>query len=84
MCSTSPSVCVGFSNIYAADGCGVLSTDGELISYTVVAFDPGELSTIQTPAWLRRSDLPKAATKAFNFGDLPCPPQSVMVSRGIS
>ena len=78
--STSPSACVGFSNIYAADGCGVLSTDGQLISSTIIAFAPGELSTIEIPAWIRSSVPPKAAIRSFNFADLPCPPQSVMVS----
>ncbi|KAL9066628.1 MAG: hypothetical protein Q9161_007458 [Pseudevernia consocians] len=75
---TSPSVCVGFSDIYAADACGALSTDGELIPYTIVAFAPGELSTIQIPAWVRASVPPQAAIRSFNFADLPCPPQSVM------
>lgn len=82
--STSPSVCVGFSNIYAADVCGALSTDGEMIPYTIIAFAPEELSTIETPAWVRASDPPKAVIKPFNFADLPCPPQSVMVSSGNS
>lgn len=75
---TSPSVCVGFSNIYAADACGALSTDGELVPYTIVAFPPRELSTIEIPAWIRASIPPKAAIRSFNFADLPCPPQSVM------
>lgn len=51
-----------------------------MIPYTIIAFAPEELSTIQTPAWVRASDPPKAAIKPFNFADLPCPPQSVMVS----
>ncbi|CAF9939064.1 hypothetical protein IMSHALPRED_001193 [Imshaugia aleurites] len=75
---TSPSVCVGFSDLYAADACGALSTDGELVSYTIVAFAPGELSTIEIPPWVRASVPPKAAIRPFNFADIPCPPQSVM------
>ncbi|KAL9137245.1 MAG: hypothetical protein Q9175_001552 [Cornicularia normoerica] len=75
---TSPSICVGFSDVYVGDACGALSTDGGLIPYTIVAFAPGELSTVQIPAWVRASVPPKTAIRSFNFADLPCPPQSVM------
>lgn len=77
--STSPSICVGFSDIFAGDNCGGLSTDGEMISYTIVPFTPGELSTIEMPAWIRDT-IPAGAIKSFDTGDLPCPPLDVMVS----
>ena len=74
--STSPSVYVGFSAMYAVDRCGPIGT---YIPYTMLAFAPGELSTIEWPVWDRGS-IPPGATKSFNFADLPCPPQNVMVS----
>ncbi|KAM0804316.1 hypothetical protein BDR22DRAFT_835626 [Usnea florida] len=49
-----------------------------MVPYTLIAFAPGELSTIQIPAWVRASVPPEAAIRSFNFADLPCPPQSVM------
>lgn len=79
--STSPSIRVGFSNLYATDACGALSTevnDNQEILYTILAFAPGELSTIEQPAWDRGS-MPQSIVKSFNVADLPCPPQSVMV-----
>ncbi|CAF9935221.1 MAG: hypothetical protein ALECFALPRED_006338 [Alectoria fallacina] len=45
----------------------------------MLTFAPEELSTIEWPAWDRAS-IPLDATKSFNFGDLPCPPSSVMVA----
>lgn len=62
--------------MYAVDRCGPIGT---FISYTMLAFTPGELSTIQWPVWDRDS-IPPHATKSFNFADLPCPPEDVMVS----
>lgn len=41
----------------------------------MLAFSPGELSTIAGPLY----DRLHPATSQFNFADLPCPPQSVMV-----
>ena len=74
--STSPSVYVGFSSLAVRDRCGTVGTD---ISYTILAFAPGELSTIEIPLW-DRDNIPSSATKSFNFADLPCPPLSLMVS----
>lgn len=74
--STSPSIYVGFSSLYAVDRCGAIGT---LIPYTMLAFAPGELSTMEWPAWDRVS-IPPEATKSFNFADLPCPPLSILVS----
>ena len=76
LASTSPSIYVGFSSLYAVDRCGAIGTYNP---YTMLAFAPGELSTIEWPVWDRGS-IPLEATKSFNFADLPCPPQSVMVS----
>lgn len=46
----------------------------------MLTFAPGELSTIEGGGYnfggLNQS------TKPFDFRDLPCPPQSVMVSNG--
>lgn len=48
----------------------------------MLSFSPGELSTIEGLHW--DSFLPpfpgSGQTKVFDFADLPCPPQSVMVS----
>ena len=48
----------------------------------MLSFSPGELSTIEgpisVPAQLKHSMILNE-NKPFNFGDLPCPPQSVMV-----
>ena len=74
--SISPFIYVGFSTLYAVDRCGPIGT---YIPYTMLTFMPGELSTIEWPAW-DRANIPLAATKSFNFADLPCPPSSVMVS----
>ena len=74
--STSPSIYVGFSALWAADRCGAIGT---YIPYTMLAFAPEELSTIEMPVW-DRGNIPPGATKSFNFADLPCPPSSVMVS----
>ena len=43
----------------------------------MLAFTPGELSTIAGP--LLESGFLALTTKQFNFADLPCPPASVMV-----
>lgn len=48
----------------------------------MLSFSPGELSTIEgpisVPAQLKHN-MTLNEQKSFNFGDLPCPPQSVMV-----
>lgn len=48
----------------------------------MLSFSPGELSTIEgpisVPAQLKHNMILNEK-KPFNFGDLPCPPQSVMV-----
>ena len=75
-CSTSPSIYVRFSSLWAADRCGPIGT---YIPSTILSFNPGELSTIEWPVW-DRGNIPPEATKSFNFADLPCPPSSVMVS----
>ena len=80
--STSPSICVGFSQLYAEDSCGGLSADvnnNQVISYTMLAFPPGELSTVQRPPW-DRGQLPGSIIRPLNPADFPCPPASVRVS----
>ena len=74
--STSPSVYANFHGIEATDQCG-----GVVILSTMIAFAPGELVTIAGPLAIANGGGPSAwSTKSFNFKDLPCPPQSVMVN----
>ena len=78
---TSPSVCVGFSKLFVHDACGgrqSLNQIAEGIDYTVLAFDPGELSTVAKPWWDRNEEeVHSSLVHPFNFADLPCPPESV-------
>ena len=46
------------------------------MSSTLIAFAPGELTTIDGPYINTGSEF---QTKSFNFNDLPCPPQNIMV-----
>lgn len=74
--STSPSVYANFHGIQATDQCGGID-----ISSTMIAFAPGELTTIAGPLGLGDgAGDGRLTTKSFNFNDLPCPPQSVMVN----
>ena len=78
--STSPSVYANFRRVEAGDRCGQTT----MIS-TMLSFSPGELSSIEGPlvAYTSRHQLNAQAvskTKQFNFRDLPCPPQSIMVN----
>ena len=77
--STSPSIYANFHGIVAGDFCGLRGSTGS-IPATMLAFSPGELSTIAGPIY--NTDHP--ATSQFNFADLPCPPQSVMVFLALS
>ena len=70
--STSPSVYANFHGLRATDSCG-----GIIISSTMIAFAPDELATIAGPLAFDNEGL--YTTKNFDFKDLPCPPQSVMV-----
>ena len=72
--STSPSIYVAFHSLTAEDGCGMRDRQG--ISSTLLAFSLGELSTINGPMMTKYF----AETKSFDFANLPCPPQDVMVS----
>lgn len=45
----------------------------------MLTFSPGELSTIVGPLRLQGDHFADISTRRFNFADLPCPPQSVMV-----
>ena len=51
----------------------------------MLSFAPGELSTIEGPismaAQLKSTQMVQNK-RPFNIGDLPCPPQSIMVERG--
>ena len=46
----------------------------------MLTFSPGELSTIAGPLTDCNIDYCSFSTRAYDFRDLPCPPQSVMVS----
>lgn len=70
---TSPSVYVAFYSLSATDMCGFR---GRTVSSTMLAFTPGELSTVQGHLWGGGDQI--KSTKAFNFADLPCPPMPVM------
>lgn len=68
--STSPSVYVNFHGLNAGDDCGTT-----YISSAILAFSQEELSTIA--GQVQRF----ASSQQFNPGDLPCPPQSIMVGQ---
>lgn len=70
---TSPSVYVAFYSLSATDDCGLR---GNNIKSTMLAFAPGELSTVQGHLW--GGGVQEQKTKVFNFADLPCPPYEVM------
>ena len=48
------------------------------LSEIMLTFAPGELSTLAGGQGLAENG-PALTSKSFNLGDLPCPPQSVMV-----
>ena len=84
--STSPSVYANFHRVEASDWCGQTT-----MTSTMLSFLPGELSSIEGPIVayaFNPENVPTAAytvggsskTKRFNFKDLPCPPQSIMVN----
>ena len=70
---TSPSVYVAFYSLSATDACGLR---GNKIESTMLAFAPGELSTVQGHLW--SGGVQHQKTKVFDFADLPCPPYDVM------
>ena len=72
-CSTSPSIYVKFQTLQASDACGPIGLTDSILS-TIVAFDPGELST-----FIGSPEVGATRISAFNVADLPCPPQSIMV-----
>ena len=74
--STSPSVYAYFRGMIVNDNCG-----GTVMSPTMLSFSKGELSTIDGHLGYVGSDPFRLGqtSKQFDLGDLPCPPQSVMV-----
>ena len=74
--SASPSVYINFKGLQAFDLCG---NYGPYMSETMIAFDPGELSTIHGGPFDFVNNYTKYL-RPFDFADLPCPPQDVMVS----
>lgn len=71
--STSPSVYANFHDIEARGGCGITT-----IPEVMLSFSPGELSTFAGPPTLGAQN--NDVERPFNPADLPCPPQSVMVT----
>ena len=74
---TSPSIYVNFYSLSATDSCGYR---GNTIDSTLIAFAPGELSTVATAMYpaLQYATTPGSV---YNFDDLPCPPMSIMWSQ---
>ena len=70
---TSPSVYVAFYSLSATDMCGLR---GNKVNSTMLAFAPGELSTVQGHLW--SGGVQKQKTKVYDFADLPCPPFDAM------
>lgn len=76
MGSTSPSIYAKFYDLSVMDNCG-----GSVMPPMMLSFPPGGLSTIVGNLAMT-NDGPittHLTTQQFNFKDLPCPPQSVMV-----
>ena len=74
---TSPSIYVNFYSLSATDSCGYR---GNTIDSTLIAFAPGELSTVATAMYpvIESAIYPGSV---YNFDNLPCPPMSVMWSQ---
>ena len=74
--STSPSMYAYFHGLTIYDNCGQ-----SIMSPTMLSFSNGELSTIAGHLGYLQTDPFGAgqSSKQFDLGDLPCPPQSVMV-----
>ena len=64
---TSPSIYVAFYSLSATDMCGLR---GARVSSTMLAFAPGELSTVQGHLWSGGDQI--KSTRVFDFADLPC------------
>ena len=74
---TSPSIYVDFYSLSATDSCGYR---GPPIKSTLLAFTPGELSTIATAMYAAQQNGVTTGS-VYNFDDLPCPPMSIMSSQ---
>ena len=86
--STSPSIYANFHDVTVEVGPGARggNTVCSLIPVSMLTFSPGELSTIQGGIHARIDEIgygPYAnrplPPQPYNFSDLPCPPQDVMV-----
>ena len=69
---------VNFIGLQAKDDCGPVRTASSMYT-TMIAFDADELSTIVGDGYLGDYHYETKRIRPFNFADLPCPPQSVMV-----
>lgn len=86
--STSPSVYVNFHSLRATDDCGPRGSQ-TVVTSTMIAFAPGELSTMATAlaamvmipgGGTSNYVISLASASPYNFDDLPCPPMAKMVS----
>ena len=74
--STSPSIYANFYSLVVADDCGASK-----VSSTMLSFSTGELSTVVGNIGDNFDPFNGVlTTRRFDFRDLPCPPQSVMVN----
>ena len=73
---TYPSIYVNFYSLSATDLCGYRGTT---IDSTLLAFAPGELSTVATAMYAVIEDTTTLGS-AYNFNDLLCPLMSIMWS----
>lgn len=82
--STSPSIYLNFYSLSATNSCGPLGGGPKgIITSTLIAFAPGELSTLALPLnqWEHefQPDLTKYSA-SYSFADLPCPPYDTVVN----
>ena len=80
---TSPSIYVDFYSLSATDSCGAVGGGSNgVVTSTLIAFAPGELSTFAAPLneWLHGMQPGlESSIVPYNFADLPCPPYETMV-----
>ena len=70
---------LNFHSMKAVDDCGALGWKA-VVTHTMLTFSSGESSTIAGPLYNPIGSLYATySTKAFDFVDLPCPPQNIMV-----
>ncbi|KAI9810598.1 MAG: hypothetical protein M1827_006160 [Pycnora praestabilis] len=71
----SPSAYVAFHNVAASNLCGQV---GGVHTSITLAFAPGQLSSVWGETLPAGERFLQVISSSFNFGDLPCPPQSAL------